>query len=165
MPALAKAACRAPKRSVFQHRDQAAPHGEAGAVERVHEFRLAAACGAEPGVHPPRLEIAAGRDRGDLAIGVLPRQPDLDVMGAPRAEAHVAGAQHDRAIGQAQRSRMPSAQRGHAVELGVGVIGMGDRHHLDLLELVLAQHARGVAARRAGLGAEALGMGGIRRGR
>jgi hypothetical protein len=38
---------------------------------------------------------------------------------------------------------------------------MGDGDHLHLLELVLAQHACGVAARAAGLGPEAQGMGGI----
>jgi hypothetical protein len=38
---------------------------------------------------------------------------------------------------------------------------MGDGHHLHLLELVLAEHARGVAAGAAGLGPEAQGMGGI----
>ena len=52
------------------------------------------------------------------------------------------------------------AQVGHPVELGAAVLRPGDRDHLDLLELVLAQHAGGVLAGGAGLGAEALGVGG-----
>ena len=55
---------------------------------------------------------------------------------------------------------MPLGAADHALLLGAAVLGPGDRHHLDLLELVLAEHARGVLARRPRLRAEALGMGG-----
>ena len=56
--------------------------------------------GAVAGVHAPRLEIAAHRAGRDLAIGVLAGQPDLDVVGLLRGEAHVAGAQHHGAVGE-----------------------------------------------------------------
>ena len=79
-------------------------------------------------------------------------------MRALRAEAHVAGAQDDRAIGQAQRLEDALGAAGHPVELGPAVLGTHDRDHLDLLELVLAQHPGGVLARAPGLGAEALGV-------
>lgn len=59
--------------AVFQHRDQAATDGEAGAVERVQEFGLAAALWFEAGVHAARLKITADRDGRDFAVGVLPR--------------------------------------------------------------------------------------------
>src|SRR6056297_883081 len=49
--------------AVFQHGDQATPHGKARAVERMHELRLAAALGLEPAIHPARLEISTNRDR------------------------------------------------------------------------------------------------------
>jgi hypothetical protein len=73
-------------------------------------IRASPPVGAEARVHPPRLEVAADRAGRDLAVGVLARQPDLDVVGLPRAEAHVAGAEHDGAVGQAQRLEDASAQ-------------------------------------------------------
>jgi hypothetical protein len=121
----------------------------------VHELGLAAARRTIAGVHAPGLEIATGGDRGDLAIGVLPGQPGLDVVGAPCAEAHVTHAQHDRAVGNAKTLKDALGAAEHAFLLFVRLIGMGDRHHLDLLELVLAEHAGGVAACRARFGPEA----------
>src|SRR5262249_59139924 len=53
-------------------------------------------------LHAPRLELAAIRATRDLAIGVLPRQPDLDVEGLLRREAHIASAQGDDAVRQAE---------------------------------------------------------------
>src|SRR6056297_2451493 len=62
--------------AVLQNRNEATPHRKARPVERMQELRLAAAFGLEPGVHPPRLKIPTDRDRGNLAVGVLPGQPD-----------------------------------------------------------------------------------------
>ena len=45
--------------------------------------------------------------------------------------------------------------------LGRGIIRPDDRDQLDLFELMLADHAAGVLARRAGLRAKARGPGGI----
>ena len=52
--------------------------------------------------HAPRLELAADRAGGNLAIHVLARQPDLDVVGLLRGKAHVAGAERDDAVVQAR---------------------------------------------------------------
>src|SRR5262245_49239209 len=74
---------------VLQDGDERAPHGEAGAVQRMHIFRPAAALAAKARVHAPSLEIAADGAGRDLAVGVLPRQPHLDVVGLLRGKAHV----------------------------------------------------------------------------
>ena len=126
----------------------------------MHELRFAAICGFEPCVHPPRLKIPRGRDRADLAVGVLTGEPGLDVKGPARAKAHVTGAQDHGAVRHAQTFQHVFGTAQHPLLFVVRLIGVGDRYHLDLLELVLAQHARGVAARAAGFGTEAQGVGG-----
>ena len=74
--------------------------------------------GAEAGVHAAGLELAAGGDRGDFAVFVLPRQPGLKVMGFLRAKAHVAGAKHDGAVGDAQFFKDGLGATGHAFVFG-----------------------------------------------
>src|SRR5262245_66572665 len=65
---------------VLDNRDERAADGEAGAVQRVDELRLAGTIAAELDARAARLKrlcVAAGRN---LAIGVLAGQPDLDVV-------------------------------------------------------------------------------------
>jgi hypothetical protein len=50
---------------------------------------------------------------------------------------------------------MASAWRGHGFQRFVALLGVHDLHHLDLVELVLADHAARVAAGAARFGAEA----------
>ena len=116
---------------------------------------LLVALGPVAGLHAPGLEIAADRTGGDLAIGVLAGQPDLDVVGLAGAEAHIAGAQDDGAERQTEALQHFLGAGGHALVLVDCAFLIGDRDHLDLVELVLAQHAARVAPGRAGLGAEA----------
>ena len=66
-----------------------APDRQAGAVEGVDKGGLVILA-AIARHHAPRLELAADRAGGNLAIGVLARQPDLDVIGLGRAEAGIA---------------------------------------------------------------------------
>ena len=87
---------------VLHHRDQRAADRDAGAVERVDEARDLAVLAAIARVHAPRLEVAADRAGRNLAVHVLARQPDLDVVGLLRGKAHVAGAQRDDAVMQVE---------------------------------------------------------------
>src|ERR1043165_9187222 len=87
----------------LHHGDQGAADRDARAVERVHEAR-APALRAAARIHAPRLEVAAVRAGRDLAVGPLPRQPHLDVVGLLRREAHVAGAPRHHAIVQTERA-------------------------------------------------------------
>ena len=120
----------------------------------MHKLRFSTIGGLEPCVHAARLKIAGGGNRADLAIGVLTGQPRLDVKGPPRAKPHVPGAQNDCSVRDFKRfqDRLGTAQ--HPLLFRVAVVGMRDRNHLDLFELVLAQHAGGVAPGRSGLRAE-----------
>ena len=72
------------------------PYGQARAVQGMDEFRFCLFVFPEADRCPARLkilEIAAG---GDLPVGILPRQPDLHVIGLGGGETEVAGAQaHD----------------------------------------------------------------------
>jgi hypothetical protein len=52
------------------------------------------------------------RAGADLAVGVLRRQPDLEVIGLGRAEAHVAAAQQH-AVGQAELLQHRLGVAGH----------------------------------------------------
>ena len=107
------------------------------------------------GIHAARLEIAADRAGRDLAIGVLAGKPDLDVVGLARREAHVAGAERDGAEGQIETLQHLLGAARHALMFVRRLLRRGDRDELDLGELMLADHAARVAARRARLGAEA----------
>src|SRR5690606_32341352 len=140
---------------VLHHRDQGAPDRRAGAIERMHGFGLAAVGVAPARLHPPGLEIPAVRARRDLAIGLLRRQPDLQVVSLARGEPHVARTPQHAPVWQAQALEHGLGGAGHALEFRIAVLGTRDRDQLHLLELVLADHAAHVAAAAAGLRAEA----------
>src|ERR1035437_4655141 len=65
----------------LHHRDQRAADRDAGAVERVDVAFNFAVLAFVTRLHPLRLELATVGARRNLAIGVLARQPDLDVVG------------------------------------------------------------------------------------
>ena len=77
-----------------------------------------------------------------------------------RRKAGIAGAQHHRAEGQAETFQNILGAFGHPLMLGGGVIGMRDRHHLDLAELMHPDQPARIAPGRARLGAETRGVGG-----
>src|SRR6185312_21974 len=151
---------------VLQDRDQRAADREARAVQRVHEARaplptIRALLGPVTRIHAPQLVVAAVGAARDLAIAALARQPDLDVIGLARGRAHVAAAQDDGAVRDLQSLQNLLGPRGHALVLGGGLLGRGDGHHLDLGELVRADHAACVLAGRACFRAEAGREGGV----
>src|SRR5207302_9200204 len=66
---------------VLEDRDHRAADRQAGAVQRMHRPRPLALCGPVARLHALRLERAAIRAAGDLAIGTLARQPNFQVVG------------------------------------------------------------------------------------
>src|SRR3546814_3196651 len=81
--------------------------------------------------------------------------PDFEVERLAGRKAHVAGAQQDAAIGQAELLQDIFGGIHHALVLRLRLLGRGDGDELDLVELMLADHAARVAAGRARLRPEA----------
>src|SRR5262249_26690836 len=121
---------------ILHHRDQCPADRNARPVEGVHELRALLAGATEARVHAPSLKVAEIGARRDLAIGVLARQPDLDVVGLARGESHVARAQQHDPVRYAKALEHFLRARGHALVLFFRFVRMRDRHQLDLVELV-----------------------------
>src|SRR3546814_8257028 len=102
-------------------RHQRPPHGKARAVERMDELVALYVLAAEARVHAARLEIAAVGTARNLAVAVLPRQPDFEVIGLARGKAHVAAAQQHLAVRQFERLEDLFGGARLAFELGVAV--------------------------------------------
>ncbi len=109
---------------VLQHGDERAAHRHARAVQRVDEAGRLRAGGPVAGLHAARLEVAAGRAGRDLAERPLPRQPDFEVVGLARREAHVARAEQHAAVVQAQPLQHGLGGARHALVLGVRCSGV-----------------------------------------
>src|SRR5690606_10003718 len=141
---------------VLDHRNRRATGRNTGAVQGVHGLGPVAVFGVAPTcLHAARLEGLAVGDRGNLAVLALPRQPYFEVMRLRRAEADVTRAQRDDAIRQAEQLENPLGVTGHLLQRGIRIRGLHDLHHLDLVELMLADHAARVLAVGTRLGTEA----------
>src|SRR3546814_17060969 len=78
----------------------ASPFGVLGALGALSPL---GALGPKARLHAAGLAVAAVRAARDLAVGALPRQPDLNVVGLSGREAHVDGRQHHAEIWEAER--------------------------------------------------------------
>src|SRR5690606_23116035 len=104
-----------------------------------------------------RLVGRAVGGRGELTERVLRRNPRLDVVLACRARAEVARGRVDDAVAQAEgleHALLPAEQ---AEVLGLGLFRRRVDKHLELVELVHADDAAGIATVRPGLAAVAGG--------
>lgn len=143
--------------SLFEERGQGAPDGEAGAVEGDDRLGLAGMpAGADVG--SAGLERAEVRDRGDLAVRVLTRDPDLDVVRELGGEAGVTGGQLDDPLREPQLLQARFGMADHRLRLGFRGLRVNDPDNLDHVELVLADQATRVPPVRASLGTETRGM-------
>ena len=145
---------------VLHHRDQRAAHRDARSRSAYGRCATVLPSGAaEPRIHPPRLEVAAVGAGADLAPRLLARQPDFQVdRSSPRRTRCRRSDSTTRRNGSSSRSSTVSAQRVIRSCSSALLVGVRDRHQLHLAELVLAQHAAGVAPGRARLAAEAVGQ-------
>src|SRR3546814_13243037 len=84
---------------IFEDRHQRPPHGKARAVQRMDELVALHILAAEARVHAARLAIAAVRAARNLAVAVLPRQPDFAVICLARGQDHVAAAEQPFPVG------------------------------------------------------------------
>ena len=125
----------------------------------MHQLGLARLFAAYPRLHATGLEVAHARAGADLAVGVLARHPDFQIVGFGAAKTHVAGAEHNDAVGQLQQLQDLFGVAGQLLQRLEALVGGDDLHHLHLVELMLANKASGVFAAGSGFGAEARGMG------
>jgi len=120
--------------------DQRSPDGHRGAVEGVHKLR--AALGAGAAIETPRLEVGAVRARGDFTEAGLAGHPGLTVELAGRRCAEVADGDVLHAVMQAERAQDLLLDTQDPEVFGGRTLGVGERKHLDLVELVHAENPR-----------------------
>ena len=115
----------------------------------------AAACRAVPDPEAARLVVRRVRARRHLAVALLEREPRLDVVLLRRRRAEVAGRDVHDAIREAERLQEPFLELEHPLVLVPRRLGLDEDEHLDLVELVDAEHPARVLPRRARLPAKA----------
>ena len=108
-----------------------------------------------PAAEAPCLVVGRVRAGGQLAVALLARDPGLAVVLLRRRRAEVADGDVDDAVGDLQLGEDPLLDRQQPLVLLRRLGGLDEREHLDLVELVDAEDAAGVAAGGAGLAAEA----------
>src|SRR5208283_1494762 len=100
--------------------------GQPAAIQSMHKlglFGFALRAGRpEADVRAAGLEALEVGARADLAVEALPRQPDFQVVGPGRGEAHVAGAEQYAAIGQAEEFEDAFGVTRQPLVLGVRVL-------------------------------------------
>ena len=138
---------------------------EARAVQGVDELGLGPARRAVADSRPPGLEVPKIAARGDLPVGVLGGEPDLQVVGLGGGEAEVPGAERYRPVVEPQELEHPLGVGGERFELLLARLGPGELHQLHLVELVLADEPARVLSVGARLAPEAGGAGGVLQGK
>src|SRR5439155_18042107 len=115
----------------------------------------------EADLQPPRLKVGRVRAGRDLAVALLAREPRLDVVLPRRRRAEVARGNVDDAVGQADRLDELLLDCQQPVVFVPGLLRPAVDEHLDLVELVDAEHPARVLPRRARLAAEAGRIAGV----
>src|SRR5438874_5124993 len=143
--------------AVLQDRDHRPAYRKSGAVERIHEAGLFLRRGAEPDLRPARLIVRERRARADLAIRILPRAPDFEVVGLLRGEAEVGRAQRHHPVMQPELLQRLLRVAHQLFQTGMRVLGLFEADELHLVELVLPDDPLRVLAVAARLAPEARG--------
>src|SRR3546814_11077752 len=86
--------------------------------------------------------------RSYFPICLLAWEPDFQVKGLARAEAHIAGAQQHSSVGQLKRLQNPLRGGQHFLVLCFGLLGRAYSDKFDLLELMLTDKTPRVPPRR-----------------
>src|SRR5688572_9442501 len=103
----------------------------------MNKLGLTAARPAEAKVHSPGLKITAVRAARDFAIGLLRRQPNLDVIGLSGAKAHIPCGQHNRTVREAEKLKNSLGISGELFVFALGLFGKAEFYKLYLFELML----------------------------
>src|SRR5215218_1791616 len=141
--------------AVLDQGDDRAPDGAGGAVQGVDRAGRLPLSRAVTRAEAAGLVVGRVRARGQLAIAALARDPGLAVVLLRRRGAEVADGDVDDAVGDLERAEDPLLDRQQAFVLRRRGGRVDEREHLDLVELVDAEDATGVAPGRACLATEA----------
>ena len=144
---------------IFQQGGEHARHGEAGAVDGVHEFRFAVGI-AETNLRAAGLERLETRAARHLQPALLTGRPDFEVVFFGLRKSDVAATHEEHAVGQLEFLQEALGIETEGVELGVAGLGMHPLEQLDLVELVEAVEPAHVLAVAARLAAETRRVGG-----
>ena len=125
----------------------------------MEELGLAGALPAEADVAPAGLVVPGVGHGGDLLVPLHGGDLDLNVVGPGHGGGAVPGGQLHGAEVEAQALHQVLCLGDQLVEGGVGVLRAGELEHLYLIKLVSANHAPFLSPGRAGLPAEAGGVG------
>src|SRR5690606_16835694 len=121
---------------LLEDRDHRPAHREPRTVEGMEQLGLLALGGAMADLRAPRLEVAAVRAAGNLAILLLTGKPDLEVVGLARGEAEIARAENDPPIVEPEALEHRFRVSGENLELVVRTLRDAEAHELHLVELV-----------------------------
>ena len=124
----------------FEERDEKSRERGTTAVQDVRKAVFA--CGAfETGVHAAGLEIFAVGAARNFQVLILARSPDLDVIGFGAGETHVACAEENDVVMEAELLEDSFGIYHHFFEFLVAVLRFDQLDEFDFVELVNANHA------------------------
>src|SRR5215831_2316448 len=136
---------------VLEHRERPAV-GHRRPVERVHVLGAAVRAVTDP--EAPRLVIGGVRGGGQLTVALLGREPCFEVVPLCGRRAQLRGGDVDHAVRQAEFGGERLLDRQQPLMLRPRLVGPDIAEHLDLVELMDAEHPARVAARGARLAPE-----------
>src|SRR5947209_1308518 len=126
----------------------------------MYKFSLVLALGPEPYIRPARLIGLEIRARRNLAVQLLSRQPDLDIVRLRRRRSHVARAERHGAVMQTESLQNLFRVAGQLLVFFVRVFRMRKLHQFHFLKLMLPDNSPNVLPIRARFAAEAWSVGG-----
>src|SRR5262245_14016027 len=140
---------------VLQQRDEGPSHSHCSSVQGVHGFRGFSLRGTVPAGQASCLVVGGVGAACQLAIAVLAGYPALAIELAGRRRSEVADRDVDDPIRDLEGGEDALLDREDPLVLRPGSVRLDEAEHLDLVELVHAEDAAGVAAGRPGLSPEA----------
>src|SRR6266576_42968 len=126
----------------------------------MYKFSLVLALGPVPDVCPPRLIGFEIRTRRNLAVQLLSRQPDFNIVSLRRRRSHVARTERHGAVMQTESLQDLFRVAGQLLVFFVRVFRMRKLHQFQFLKLMLPDNSPNVLPIRARFAAEAWSVGG-----
>src|ERR1700756_199681 len=129
---------------VLYNRDPGPSDGQCAAIQCVYKFCLVLAFGTEPYIRPPRLIGLEIRARRNLAVQLLSRQPDLDIVRLRRRRSHITRAERHGAVMQTESLQNFFRVTGQLLMFLVRAFRMRKLHQFHFLKLMLPDDSANV---------------------